>query len=294
MPITGQDSTKIAEYADNAVWTAPLGTALPTGPFPVAYPAGWTIFGHLSSEGITEARSTQNQQEYSSTGDFVYESWSQLRESYTVICDEQNPVVLNLRDPNAVRTIATPGVSEVQSLAVTGTPTGGTILLAYNGQSTSVPYNASASAIQTALRSIGATAVNVTGTGPYTITFPATSGDVPGVTADGSALTGGTSPAAAVTTTTPGVTPVYQWVKNSAGVTTPPLRLFSVEAVKLATPAWSERGLFVGRANATDMGAITKGQLKKTTFEIVKYTDPTLGVETILSTNPSRAVNSFA
>ncbi len=103
--------------------------------------------------------------------------------------------------------------NEVQTITITGTPTGGTFTLSYAGQTTSaIAYNAAASAVQTALRAlstIGSTGVTVTGgpgpSTPYVATFGGllSGSNLPQMTAVGS-FTGGTSPAIAVTTTTPG------------------------------------------------------------------------------------------
>lgn len=103
--------------------------------------------------------------------------------------------------------------NEVQSIAITGAPTGGTYTLTYSGQTTAaIAWNATATVVQTALRAltnIGSAGVTCTG-GPHpgsaiTATF---GGDLAGVdvaqmTATAS-LTGGTAPAIAVTTVTPG------------------------------------------------------------------------------------------
>lgn len=104
-------------------------------------------------------------------------------------------------------------VSEVQQVAITGTPTGGTFSLTFAGQTAAaIPYNATSAQVQTALRAlsnIGATGVNVTGGPgpgtPFVITFagPLAGKNVPQITALG-AFTGGTSPAINTSTTTPG------------------------------------------------------------------------------------------
>lgn len=107
------------------------------------------------------------------------------------------------------------GTNEVQTVTITGTPTGGTFTLTYGGQTTApIAYNATAAAVQSALEalsSIGAGNV-ATGGGPLpdtavTVTFQGALGatDVALMTASGAALTGGTTPAVAVTETTPGV-----------------------------------------------------------------------------------------
>lgn len=105
------------------------------------------------------------------------------------------------------------GTNEVQTVTITGGPTGGTFTLTYSGQTTTgIAYNAAASAVQTALRAlsnIGDSDVTVTGSagGPYTVTFTGdlATTDVAALTASGASLTGGTSPGVTIATATPGV-----------------------------------------------------------------------------------------
>lgn len=99
------------------------------------------------------------------------------------------------------------GTAGVQTVTISGTPTGGTFTLTWRGYVTSaLAYNAASSAVQAALNALpkGAT-ITVTGTagGPYTVNFPAALPQSV-MTATGS-FTGGTSPTVAVTNTTPGV-----------------------------------------------------------------------------------------
>lgn len=96
------------------------------------------------------------------------------------------------------------GVSEVQTVTITGAPTGGTFTLTLDGQTTAaIAYNATAAAVKTALEALpNVDQVTVTGTGPYVVTF-AGGANVPQMTATAS-LTGGSSPAVAVATTTGG------------------------------------------------------------------------------------------
>jgi hypothetical protein len=113
----------------------------------------------------------------------------------------------------ADNTALTAQPSEVQSLVVTGTPTGGTFTLTFNGQTTAtIVFNAASAAVQTALRAltnIGSAGVTCTGgalPSAVVITF---AGGLAGqhqslITANGAALTGGTVPAATVTETTGG------------------------------------------------------------------------------------------
>jgi hypothetical protein len=109
-------------------------------------------------------------------------------------------------------TAGTPA-NEVQTVTITGTPAGGTFSLTFSGQTAAgIAYNAIASAVQTALEGLSNIAPgDVTVTGgpgpgtPYVVTFTGTYAhtNVPAMTAAGS-FTGGSSPAVAVTTTTPG------------------------------------------------------------------------------------------
>lgn len=103
---------------------------------------------------------------------------------------------------------------EVQTLTVNGSPTGGSLTLAFQGQVTApIAYNAMAADVQTALEGLSNVETGeVTAGGgplpgtPVTITFEGryAGADVPRMTADGSGLTGGTDPSAVVAVTTEG------------------------------------------------------------------------------------------
>lgn len=104
--------------------------------------------------------------------------------------------------------------NEVQQVAITGSPTGGTFPLTHDAQTTAaIAYNAAASAVQSALEALSNIGVGdvacaggpLPGT-PVTVTFQGALGgtDVTLMTTSSAGLTGGTSPAVAVTTTTPG------------------------------------------------------------------------------------------
>ncbi|GAA2770267.1 hypothetical protein [Streptomyces showdoensis] len=103
--------------------------------------------------------------------------------------------------------------NEVQSVTVTGAPTGGTFTLTLNGQTAAaIAYNATAAAVQAALvalSNINPGDVTVTGNagGPYTVTFGGQylGDNVTQMTATAS-LTGGTTPGVTVATTTGGGT----------------------------------------------------------------------------------------
>ncbi|MET9053288.1 hypothetical protein ACFV6B_12820 [Streptomyces microflavus] len=104
--------------------------------------------------------------------------------------------------------------SEVQTVTVTGTPTGGTYTLTWSGQTTAaIPYNATAAQVKTALENlsnIDAGDLTVTG-GPHPGTAMAVTfggqfmgDDVAAMTASATNLTGGTSPAVTIATATAG------------------------------------------------------------------------------------------
>lgn len=128
-----------------------------------------------------------------------------------IICTP-DPLVLEFACGGEV--ITTGGTDEVQTVTITGTPTGGTFTLTFDGQTTAnIAYNAIGSAVQSALvalSNLNTGDVVVTGGPgpgtPYVVTFGGAKGsqDVPTMTASGTLLTGGTTPAVGVAVTTPG------------------------------------------------------------------------------------------
>jgi hypothetical protein len=108
-----------------------------------------------------------------------------------------------------------PDSSEVQTVTITGTPTGGSFTLTWSGQTTAaIAYNATAATVKTALEALSNINVGdvITAGGPFpgtavTVTF---TGQYAGVNVaqmtSTDSLTGGSSPASAVTTTTAGGT----------------------------------------------------------------------------------------
>lgn len=118
-----------------------------------------------------------------------------------------------LHDDGTIKNL-TMGTNEVQTVTITGGPTGGTFNLTYNGATTAaIAWNATALAVQSALAAlttIGSGNVSCGG-GPFPgtavpVTFIGTLGrrDVVMTTAT-SSLTGGTSPAVAIAETVKGV-----------------------------------------------------------------------------------------
>ncbi len=105
--------------------------------------------------------------------------------------------------------------NEQQTVTITGTPTGGTFTLTLDGETTAgIAFNANAAAVTTALENLSNVRVgSVAVTGgpgpgtPWVVTFSGTQyqgTDVPQMTASGASLTGGSSPAANVSTSTAG------------------------------------------------------------------------------------------
>lgn len=126
-------------------------------------------------------------------------------------------VILDGTDPIYA---AGPGTNEVQTVTVTGSPTGGTFKLTYAGQETgTINHNAAGSTVQTALRAlstIGSTGCSVTGSGPYSVTFtgPLANTNVALLTLSTNSLTGGTSPSVTITEATAGASATYSVTVN--------------------------------------------------------------------------------
>lgn len=121
-----------------------------------------------------------------------------------------------------IQTTTASNANEVQTLTITGTPTGGTFKLRFRGYETPViDWDAAAADVQAALLAAGSIGSGMVTCGggplpgtPVTITFGGQLGNqnVNLITAVSIALTGGTTPTASVVTTTPGVG-IYE-VKN--------------------------------------------------------------------------------
>jgi hypothetical protein len=116
--------------------------------------------------------------------------------------------------------------NEAQTVTITGTPTGGSFTLTFNGETTAtILYNANAATVQTALEGLASIEpgdVVVTGGPgpgtPYVVTFTGyyAGQNVTQMTA-AHTFTGGTTPNVAVTTTTPGADAVSDVAAIPAG-----------------------------------------------------------------------------
>jgi hypothetical protein len=104
-------------------------------------------------------------------------------------------------------------VNEVQTATLSGSPTGGTFTITFDGEeTTALAFDITAADFTTAMEvldTIGTDNIVVTGSteGPYTLTFIGrlAGQDVPLAVGDGASLTGGSTPAMTVTVATTGV-----------------------------------------------------------------------------------------
>jgi hypothetical protein len=173
----------------------------------------WVDLGAISTDGLTEnpSQSRTEFKRWGSISPFAAVITDQKHE-FQLTCIENNANVLGL----AYRTGSTPtpsgsSTNEVQTVTISGAPTGGTFVLDIGGApTTDLPYNASTTAVQTALQAlstVGAGNVTVTGTpgSSYVLTFAGTltAANVAQAVAVGN-FTGGTSPTVSVATTTGG------------------------------------------------------------------------------------------
>lgn len=231
MPI---NTLNVRSYGDvlQRIYTAPLGTTAPSAPLPTAMPASWYDVGWVSDAGVTESPNQhQETKKYGWQGaGLVRVLRSQFENPFTFQCLEENAVVLGLMRPG--KTVVSTGfTAEVQTVTITGVPTGGTFTLSNPqiGVITST-YNVATGALATALTNAVGGTVTVTGTAgsSYIVTFPSSLGNIVQMTIT-TALTGGTTPAGSVATTTPGVTGTNNFPVGPS--TSQNLRQFVVDAV---------------------------------------------------------------
>lgn len=167
---------------------------------------GWDIYG------VNEASLDPDTDQYINEGDDVQLSvWNWLNGADVSVQAGyvSFPLIANLTGEDVTES---GGTAEVQTITITGSPTGGTYPLTYAGQTTAgIPFNATAAQVKTALAALSNLDADdiVTAGGPHpatpvTVTFDVSAGDVALMTASGASLTGGSTPAVAVTTSTPG------------------------------------------------------------------------------------------
>lgn len=119
--------------------------------------------------------------------------------------------------------------NEVQTITITGSPTGGDFDLTFFGETITVPYNASPATIKTLMEATDAIEVGdvITGGGTLpggvpTVQFTGyyAGENVATMTVDDSGLTGGSVPEATVAVTTPGAEDIYNISQIIAGAIT--------------------------------------------------------------------------
>ncbi|MCW2901917.1 MAG: hypothetical protein JWO67_4182 [Streptosporangiaceae bacterium] len=190
---------------------APFGTAYPGSM--VALTTPWVDLGSMTQDGLTENPS-QTRSEWKRWGSIAsYRSViTDIKKTFQVKFLENNANVLGLVHRAGGPLVPTgAGTNEVQTITITGVPTGGTFSLTFQGQTTpALAFNAATSAVQTALQAlstIGSGNATVTGTAgtSYVVTFVGAlaNTNVPNIVAVGT-FTGGTSPAISVAATTGG------------------------------------------------------------------------------------------
>lgn len=221
------DLDNVTAMSDGIFSIAPYLTALPDDLAGLTDP--YKDAGALTTDGLQEAMSETRTafKRWGSTATFKSSITDQTK-TFDIACLEANPVVLGLFYRTANPTKSDTGTSEVQTITISGSPTGGTWVAVFGDEATTdLAQNATAAQVQTALRAlpgIGSAGVTVTGStgGPYTVTFagPLANTDVATIQVT-SNLTGGTSPAVAVVVTTPGVSggDFYTVVDDVAGIT---------------------------------------------------------------------------
>jgi len=275
--------------SDYAVSTAPQTAALPTGlatsPSALNLPAGWFDIGYLSDAGMTEAHNYNETKVFDMAGALLRVLRNQEERPWTFECVENDAVVQGLMYPGSV-VVTTGATAEVQTITISGTPTGGTFTPALAGFP-AVPaqtYNVTTAALQAALIAAWDLAVTVSGTAgsSYVVTFPTGVGNITQMTVT-SALTGGTTPSASVATTTPGVTGVNSRVVGRGLARN--LRYFCID---LFDGSISERYLITqGEAVWTGSVPYNGTALKIAQFSLNTYYDSsTGGYYTKLDNNP--------
>ena len=144
----------------------------------------------------------------------------------------------------------TNGVDEVEQIAITGSPDGGTFTITLAGETTAaLSYAATAAQVQAALEALASVVPgDVACTGgplpatPIAVTFRNNLGglNVGPMTADSSGLTGGTAPAVVITTPTAGVRGTFRTAQYGAVLLdTSGGKIYRNEGSR-STPTWAE------------------------------------------------------
>jgi len=146
------------------------------------------------------------------------------------------------------------GTDEVQTITITGTPTGGTFRLRFGAFTTAaIAYNAAAAAVDSAIEALpgfGSGAVVCAGGAlpgtPVTVTFSGPGfgrRPQPLLEVVASALTGGTTPEVAVTETTPGVEETGIGAPRGALLTDTTNGILYINTGTPDNPVWTKVGV---------------------------------------------------
>lgn len=207
----------IAYVCEQNVYVDTVGTLIeitPAGGWPAVIPPSQGGYGDLNygddlPEGApTTAYGTPRAYSTILGVDFIPNMWSVDNFGALLLVMYDNDGRLLQWNP-----AATANANDVQTLTISGGPTGGTFTLAFNGQTTAtIAYNATAATVQAALvalANIGAGNVACAGgplPGAVTITFQGTLGNAPQsiISVAANNLTGGSAPAPTITHTTTG------------------------------------------------------------------------------------------
>jgi hypothetical protein len=279
--------------SDYAVSTAPQSAALPTGlatsPTALNLPTGWFDIGYLSDAGVGESHNYNETKIFDMAGALLRVLRNQEERPWTFECVENDAIVHGLMYPGSVVN-TTGATAEVQTITITGSPTGGTFTPNLAGFP-AVPaqdHDVATADLEAALQAAWGIDVAVSGTAgsSYVVTFPTAAGNVPQMTVAAD-LTGGTDPAASVATTTPGVTGVNSRVVGRGLARN--LRYFCID---LFDGSLTERYL-ITQGEAVWTGSVTYSgtALKIAQFTLNTFFDnATGGYYTKLDNSPASAI----
>lgn len=144
------------------------------------------------------------------------------------------------------------GTDEVQTGTITGSPTGGTFRLKFEGFITgTIAYNATGATIQTAIRLLPCfqdNSITVTGSagGPYTFTFVTNQGKKAISTIIALAdnlMTGGSSPTLGMVETTPGVDATERGTPPGGELVDTTNQIKYINTGTALAPTWTKVGL---------------------------------------------------
>jgi hypothetical protein len=197
-------------------------------------------------------------------GLFSVESPTQKSDGPWATGAEWEPNVCGIQINYANALCTTVGIDEVQTLAITGTPTGGTYTLGVYGETTTaIAYNANAATVQARLielNAFNAGDVTVSGTYPtFTLTYGGqydnTNVQPLSVTPS---LTGGTAPTATLTTGTQGARTPKTVTPGGGTTTADPFSVYILRGCRTVGQADRMKGLTMDALVAAEQAAVEK------------------------------------